>query len=53
MKELQTLEAVINKALSKGVFENCADIATTLQALQTLAQTLKQIENGSNSTNNL
>lgn len=53
MKELQLLEAVINKALSKGVFENCAEIAKTLEAIQTLAQTLKKIENGSNSTNNM
>ena len=52
MKELQTLEAVINKALSKGVFENCADIAATLQALQTLAQIIKQLENERNSTTN-
>ena len=52
MKELQTLEAVINKALSKGVFENCADIAATLQALQTLAQTIKQLDDERNNTTN-
>jgi hypothetical protein len=52
MNELKTIEAIINKALSKGVFENCADIAAALQALQTLAQTIKNLESGSNSTNN-
>jgi hypothetical protein len=50
MNELQIIESIINKALEKGVFTNCKEIAATLQALQSLAQKLK--EDGNNSTNN-
>jgi len=52
MEELRIIEAVINKALSKGVFETCGEIAQVLQTLQTLSQKIKTFESGSNSTNN-
>jgi hypothetical protein len=52
MKELQTLELTINKALEKGVFTNCNDIATVLQALQTIAEKINKLENGISSTDN-
>ena len=41
MQELQIIEAVINKSLEKGVFTSAKEIATVLQALQTLAQKLQ------------
>lgn len=41
MQELQIIEAVINKSLEKGVFTNAKEIATVLQALQTIAQKLQ------------
>ena len=41
MQELQILEAVINKSLEKGVFTSAKEIATVLQALQTIAQKLQ------------
>lgn len=41
MQELQILEITINKALEKGVFTNCKDIADVLKALQTIAQKLQ------------
>jgi hypothetical protein len=44
MQELQILEAVINKSLEKGVFNNCKEIASVLQALQTLAMIVKAAE---------
>ena len=44
MQELQIIETVINKALEKGVFTNAKEIATVLQALQTLAQKIKENE---------
>ena len=50
MNELQIIEAVINKSLKKGVFTNAKEIATVLQALQTIAQKLQ--ENGNINTNN-
>ena len=50
MQELQIIEAVINKSLEKGVFTNAKEIATVLQALQTIAQKLQ--ENGNINTNN-
>ena len=50
MQELQIIEAVINKSLEKGVFTSSKEIATVLQALQTIAQKLQ--ENGSINTNN-
>lgn len=52
MKELQTLELVINKALEKGVFTTAKEIATVLQALQTIAEKINKLENGTNSTDN-
>lgn len=52
MKELQTIELTINKALEKGVFTNCNDIATVLQALQSLAEKVNTLENGANNTDN-
>jgi hypothetical protein len=50
MQELQILESVINRGLEKGVFTTAKDIATVLQALQTIAQKLQ--ENGINNTTN-
>ena len=50
MQELQIIETVINKSLEKGVFTNAKEIATVLQALQTIAQKLQ--ENGNINTNN-
>jgi hypothetical protein len=50
MQELQILESVINRALEKGVFTTAKDIATVLQALQTLAQKLQS--NGIDNTTN-
>lgn len=50
MQELQILESVINKALEKGVFTTAKDIATVLQALQTIAQKLQN--NGNDHTAN-
>lgn len=50
MQELQIIEAVINKSLEKGVFTSAKEIATVLQALQTIAQKLQS--NGNNDTNN-
>jgi hypothetical protein len=50
MQELQIIEAVINKSLEKGVFTNCKEVASVLQALKTIAQKLQ--ENGSINTNN-
>ena len=50
MQELQILESVINRSLEKGVFTTAKDIATVLQALQTIAQKLQ--ENGINNTTN-
>jgi hypothetical protein len=44
MQELQILESVINRALEKGVFTSAKDIATVLQALQTIAKKLKETE---------
>lgn len=52
MKELQTLELVINKALEKGVFTTAKEIATVLQALQSLAEKTNKLENGANNTDN-
>lgn len=48
MQELQILEAVINKSLEKGVFTTAKEIATVLQALQTIAQKLQS--NGNDGT---
>jgi hypothetical protein len=48
MQELQIIEAVINKSLEKGVFTNAKEIATVLQALQTIAQKLQS--NGNDDT---
>lgn len=48
MQELQIIEAVINQSLAKGVFTSAKEIATVLQALQTIAQKLKS--NGNNDT---
>ena len=48
MQELQIIEAVINKSLEKGVFTNCKEIASVLQALQTIAQKLQN--NGNDDT---
>jgi hypothetical protein len=50
MQELQIIEAVINKSLEKGVFTNCKEIASVLQALQSL--TKKVQENERNNTTN-
>ena len=50
MQELQIIEAVINESLEKGVFTSAKEIATVLQALQTLAQKLQ--ENERNNTTN-
>lgn len=50
MQELQILELTINKALEKGVFTNCKDIADVLQALQSIAQKIK--EHGNVDSNN-
>lgn len=50
MEELRIIEAVINKSLEKGVFTTAKEIATVLQALQTLAQKLQN--NGNDSTAN-
>jgi|LauGreDrversion4_2_1035121.scaffolds.fasta_scaffold1920216_2 hypothetical protein len=50
MQELQIIEAVINKSLEKGVFTSAKEIASVLQALQSLAQKIQS--NGSNDTNN-
>ena len=50
MNELQIIEMVINQALAKGVFTSAKEIASVLQALQTLAQKIQS--NGSNNTNN-
>jgi len=50
MQELQILESVINQSLAKGVFTSAKEIATVLQALQTIAQKLQ--ENGNTNTNN-
>ena len=52
MKELQTLELTVNKALEKGVFTNCNEIATVLQALQTIAEKLNKLDNGTTNTSN-
>ena len=52
MEELRIIEAVINKALSKGVFESCNEIAQVLQTLQSLGQKIKTFESGSNITTN-
>jgi hypothetical protein len=52
MKELQTLQETINKALEKGVFTSCKDIATVLQALQSLAEKINKLENGTINTDN-
>jgi hypothetical protein len=49
MQELQIIEAVINKALEKGVFTSAKEIASVLQALQSLAQKIQS--HGSNDTN--
>ena len=48
MQELQIIEAVINKSLEKGVFTNCKEIASVLQALQSLAQKVQQNERNTN-----
>lgn len=53
MEELRIIEAVINKALSKGVFESCNEIAQVLQTLQSLGQKIKNFENGSNNTTDM
>jgi hypothetical protein len=50
MQELQIIEAVINKSLEKGVFTSAKEIASVLQALQSLAQKLQ--ENGTNNPAN-
>jgi hypothetical protein len=52
MQELQIIEAVINKALEKGVFVNCKEIADVLHALQLIAQKISKQENGNINTNN-
>lgn len=52
MDQINILTTVINKALEKGVFSNCNDIAIVLQAIQSLENKIKTLENGSNSTNN-
>lgn len=52
MQELQLIELTINKALEKGVFVNCKDIADVLQALQSIAQKLNIQENGNIDPNN-
>lgn len=52
MKELQTLELIVNKALEKGVFTNCNEIATVLQALQSIAEKINKIDNGTINTDN-
>jgi hypothetical protein len=48
MQELQIIEAVINQSLAKGVFTSAKEIASVLQALQTIAQ---KLQNGNNDTN--
>ena len=48
MQELQIIETLINKSLEKGVFTTAKEIATVLQALQTLAQKLQS--NGNDDT---
>jgi len=50
MQELQILESVINQSLAKGVFTSAKEIATVLQALQTIAQKVQ--ENERNNTTN-
>ena len=50
MQELQIIESVINKALKKGVFTTAKEIATVLQALQTIAQKVQQ--NGNDHSTN-
>jgi hypothetical protein len=52
MDQINILKTVINKALEKGVFSNCNDIAIVLQALQNLQNKIETFENGDNSTNN-
>ena len=52
MKELQTLETVINKSLEKGVFTTAKEIAIVLQALQSLAEKINKLENGTINTDN-
>lgn len=44
MKELKTLEKVINKALSKGVFDSTNDITETIKALDAIFEKLQLLE---------